>query len=176
MNKKMDNIIIDIETSGLDPIESRILAIGIVTLSDGEKVEIFMDQDEKKILSDFWEFIRKQRTENTRLIGYNIDGFDWNFLKIRSLKHNLKVNYFDRFKERVDLMRILSPVNQAWKRLDDWCDFLDIEKKSLLTGADMTSLDLNNSEHKTMVIEHLKDDLEKTKKLFYRMLDCGLIK
>jgi len=86
----MMRAVIDIETTGLNPLEDKIIAIGIYNLENGEIKILF--GEEKDILKDFWGYIEENDIE--QLIGSNLK-FDWTFLKLRSLKHRIKIKYFE---------------------------------------------------------------------------------
>ncbi|MGB8699956.1 MAG: DUF3987 domain-containing protein, partial [Thermosynechococcaceae cyanobacterium] len=76
----LSKIFIDIETTGLDPIQNRIIMIGVMD-EKGEKT-ILTDPDEKAILRKLFDLLRKNKPEC--LIGHNLVGFDIPFIMARS--------------------------------------------------------------------------------------------
>lgn len=164
----MQNLIVDIETTSLDPFEGRIIAIGLLC----DETKIFTAENERKILKDFWEHMRKIKGKDSRLVGYNIENFDWHFLKVRSLYHNVRIVHFDRYKEIFDIMTFLSSRSNGWKKLDEWCKLLSIDGKFELNGSVVPALWQNGDIEK--IKEHLKDDLEKTNSLFQKLVNCGM--
>jgi len=170
--------IIDIETTGLNPLQHRIVAIG-VKLSD--KDEIIMDESEYYLLVNFWNLVEKEGIE--KLIGFNID-FDWQFIKLRSLYHRLKVKHFRRYQGRVDLRQILNGSSGRYVKgtgLKDYCRFLGIDvPEDDADGKDVPELwkayeETGNEEYKHKICEHLRRDLERTWELYKILVDCGLI-
>lgn len=93
---------VDIETISLNPIDpkgaldalaGRVVCIGVL-IDDGVHIteNAFIDQDEKKILGDFWNSVRP----SDLLIGHNILEFDMPFIRQRcwilDLKPSREVN------------------------------------------------------------------------------------
>uniref|UniRef100_A9A7W1 YprB ribonuclease H-like domain-containing protein n=1 Tax=Methanococcus maripaludis (strain C6 / ATCC BAA-1332) TaxID=444158 RepID=A9A7W1_METM6 len=112
----MENIIVlDTETTGLNPLTDRIITIGLWHVNKFVK---FVSNDEKEMLENFWKFISEH--EISKLIGFNIN-FDWTFLKLRSMKYGIKIRYFKKYEERVDLRRILNSEPRAKGTLTDYC-------------------------------------------------------
>jgi len=119
--------VIDIETTGLDYFQDRIIAIGLAyETKEGVKLKIFIDEDEKQLLTDFWHFMEK--LDPTKIIGFNFE-FDWSFIINRSLKYKIKMRYYRRYYERVDLRKILNTNNYAKGRLIDYSELFGIEKE-----------------------------------------------
>lgn len=107
-----DYIVIDIETTGLDPEKDEILEIAAIKYSENEEKEAFCrvikvqnalkkeiveltgitdsfvsenGTDIEAALRDFWDFAGR-----ARLVGYNIS-FDMSFLRNASIEHNVKM-------------------------------------------------------------------------------------
>lgn len=127
----MAKAIIDIETTGLNPMEHRIVAIGVKL---GDRDIILMDESEYYLLVNFWDTVEKEGIE--KIIGFNID-FDWQFLKLRSLYHRLKIKHFRKYQGRVDLRQILNGSGGQYRKgtkLVDYCRFweLTFQKMTLM--------------------------------------------
>ena len=74
-------VFLDTETTGLSPLVHRIVCIGHVV---GDKEHVFMDRDEKKVLTIFLDLI----SVDDVLVGYNLR-FDVGFLTLRCIKHKI---------------------------------------------------------------------------------------
>lgn len=159
-------IIFDIETEGLDKFEDRVTAIGIKT-KDFEK--IFMNLDEKKLLQDFWDFIRIQN--NPKLIGFNSQEFDLPFLVARSLA--LRVSIVDLRYKNLDLRKLLGYGSFSKKgTLNDYAKLVGLSKLEGLTGADAVKL---WKENKLEVLKaYLLEDLRMTFSLLERLKQIGV--
>jgi len=53
----MEDVIFDIETDGLNPINNRITAIGV---KNGFGEDALIDKDEKYILEEFWQMVSRK--------------------------------------------------------------------------------------------------------------------
>lgn len=86
----LKSIVVDIETSGLNPVKDRIFAIG--TQTESVSIDIFMHQDERKILEAFVAFIKSNNPDI--LFTYNGTNFDLPFIiercQILEVKHPFK--------------------------------------------------------------------------------------
>lgn len=164
----MTYLVVDVETTGLNPLEHRIVAIGV----SGEwgNRDILMGP-EHETLKAFWKIVRK--TDRPILVGFNFD-FDWQFLKLRSLKHRLPIVHCEKYVERKDLRLILD--SDRYKKgttLDAYCEFLAIHDGDCISGADIPKL---FEEGKLDEIRaHLDYDLVKTTELLKVMLECGVL-
>lgn len=93
----------DEQRRALNPIESRILALGLRT--DGETS--IMLGEERLILEGFWTRWRATRSRGGQLAGFNIAQFHLPFLVTRSLILDVPIEPFTR-KEIIDLRERLS--------------------------------------------------------------------
>ena len=127
---------IEEDKGALSPITGRIVAIGARALKDNV---IFIDKDEKKILTDFWDYINRVSNETTypKFVGFNFN-FDIHFLIVRSLHHNIKVNKI--LKTRcIDLRGVLTNYNFYIKgKLSDYASLIGLNDKcDGMTGANI---------------------------------------
>jgi DNA polymerase elongation subunit (family B) len=73
-----------IENAALDPLTGRVLCVGVMS---EETPFILYDDNEAKLLTDFWSYVMPGR----RLIGFNSQVFDLPFLIRRSWKHSIAI-------------------------------------------------------------------------------------
>ena len=168
----MGKYIWDIETSGLAGIIDRITCISVLDLLTN-KVTTFCGEDETKILRDFWEKINGA----SEIIGFNIV-FDLPFLIQRTLINNILVcsNYHNIKKTYIRLLSIA--FFEVYARtikgtLDQWSDHLGFGNKKT-SGEEMIAF-YKNKEWKK-IKEHCEKDIIITSKLYWRLIDCRVIK
>lgn len=169
MSKVLTPIIFDIETTGLSPLDSRIVAIGIAKLP---AKQVLINEDEKAMIQEFLSFLH----ENVVLVGYNINNFDIPFITARALKHGLYEEIaIIREVYRVDLMTLVSRyllTNQKYIKLKEICQFLDIEVNDDINGNDTPQLwEQGNYQ---AIIDHCMSDIEITEKLFFKLESLAL--
>jgi len=165
----MIDIIFDIETMGLDPLNDRITAIGT---KQGKKEIIFTHEDEKVMLDEFWDYLRGWKLNEIRLIGFNSYPFDVPFLLIRSLKHNVKV--VDIRYKNLDLRRVM--INGSYKKgtLEDYAILVGHYGK--FKGMDGPVVAMLWKQGKTKeLVKYLVQDLKMTYALYQRLEEIGLI-
>ena len=100
----MMEVILDIETTGVNPCYSKIVSIGILEVGK-DTARVWMG-DEKEILlilgNYFDSLLRDHSLSDIILIGWRVEDFDIPFLQIRGLLHGIDFTYLDRLKT-VDL-------------------------------------------------------------------------
>jgi hypothetical protein len=170
--------ILDTETTGLNPMDARLVAIGIGIIHDDGVIEkvILMDDDEKQMLDEFWSWINGV----DKIVGFNTD-FDWQFLKLRSLYHRLKIKHFKKYDGRVDLRLILNSNRyQKGTKLTDYCKFfkLDIEDDDF-KGESVPELwsryEEGDMSARAEIRKHLDYDIDRTFVIYKILVECGLI-
>ena len=176
MNKKY--LLVDIETTGLDPLVNEITCIGfLVTKSKnsqqfvndikGDIITTMTDGNtEEAILEKFWDYIDKSTPDF--LVGWNIDNFDWKFLKIRSLINGVKISKYYKKKERIDLMVLLK--TPKWQSLNTYSKILFNEQK-----MQVNPIDLFRENKFEELIKYNNWDLELTRMIFDKCVSCGVI-
>ena len=157
-----DYLILDIETTGLDPLTSRITLIGCRW---SYQYKFFQKEDEKEMLRDFWNFLEEGNFDF--LVGWNIDEFDWKFLKVRSFLLEVPIKRYYKRRERIDLMWVLK--TPKLRKLEEYASLLGLKKSSenpikLFERKNFESLKAYN-----------KRDLDITFEIFKRCLENGLI-
>ena len=83
----------------LNPIDSKIIALGI---RHNNQNKVFMGEDEKKILEEFWNEWRSIKTITTKVVGFSIINFDLPFITTRSLINDVVISPF-LIKSIIDL-------------------------------------------------------------------------
>ncbi len=167
---KLHPVILDIETTGLDPFTDRIVAIGV---KRGRDVRIFTDEEESKILRDFYDYIldEKDPLRTQVLVGYNIQNFDIPFITARTLKWGYLVEAgLLRRIYRADLMTIVTRYLNTKNRnlsLRAVAEFFDIEINDDISGADVPRL--WEERNFGPIIQHCLSDLSVTGQIFERL-------
>lgn len=161
-------IIVDVETTGLDPTNSELTAIGIningkITLFCRDKNKI----TEKVILEQFWDKITEYI--NPVMIGFNFL-FDINFLRVRSQLHDVTqpvCSFSDAEVRLRDMRLILNPDKYAKGTLTTYCKKYGIADGDTTTGKEMIGFWNNNELDKIAV--HLRYDVEKELELWNKI-------
>ena len=121
-------LIIDIETTGTDPMDSRLICIGLKDpLKPEQPVQVIMREDEEEMLRYFFQYFKIGGYN--ALIGYNLV-FDYRYLWIKALDYMISCKeYHDAALH--DIMQILTQVKEAFvygvlpkSKLNDWAKYL----------------------------------------------------
>lgn len=116
----MTEIVFDISSEGLEPIQHRIIGISVKTALEER---IFTSRNEKHLLEMFWAYLKNKQFD--KLIGFNSDNFDVPFLIVRSIKHKIPIlNIRDK---SIDLRKILFGDQHRKGTLTDFQHLLGIE-------------------------------------------------
>ena len=167
----MTVVICDVETSGLDPLNNEIVAIGIRANGVSKIFARNEKTTEAEILSAFWDEL--QTIPHPILVGFNLP-FDWQMIKLRSVRHKLVIHHLDKYSERIDLRLVLNSDRYArGTKLGDYCKCFEIPDNDDIDGSQIPLLFMEGHYHK--VRAHLEADLVKTEALFKRMQECGVI-
>lgn len=162
-------VIFDIETTGLEPIVDRVICISVMDI-DSKVVFTFIDLDEKKVLTDFWNFVKS----NKMLYGFNTDCFDTPFIHVRSLINDVKVEDVYMSDLRSVLYSYHRNAENKFKkgRLADFARHFGMEVKTS-NGLEVISNwqkgDLES------IKAHCEEDIFITHVLFKRMKEKGFI-
>lgn len=155
-----------VNRAALSPVTGQVLAIGYWSKAAGCKIQGQGETlDERQLLANFWQRYRACRSENRRMVGFNIFRFDLPFMARRSWYLGVDVpdtltdqtgRYFDR--TFVDLYaRWQCGVYGESIRLDDLARFFGVGgKPDGICGADFGRL---YAEDRTAAIEYLRNDL-----------------
>lgn len=167
----MDKIIVDIETSGLEPVQNndRVTFISTIVEENGsEKILDFYDEDEKKMLTSFWDYL----DSNVSVITFNGDNFDLPFLVKRSIIHKIPIVNFSS----VDIRKILNmyTLNQntfVKGTLNDWAKCIGMEVKSEDGLECVKAFEERNWD---LIKKHCDYDAKITLELYKRLEGCIL--
>jgi DNA polymerase III epsilon subunit-like protein len=165
--------VLDIETTGLEPWNERVVCIGVRGVMDSDKTEVFFCEDEKQLLERFLAFFR--RGGFTEIIGYNLN-FDVRFIFGRCLVHEISAPYFFNcaFTDTMDNVRAVRKMYSYNKpgKLDDWLQCIfgigKLEKGDAIK-------DMFERRKFTRIINYNKNDVEMTFRLWKRIgfVLCG---
>ena len=116
-------VIINIESTGIDPLTDRLICVGLKDPSDtSEEFELFANKDERIVLKELMQFISTQGY--THFVGWNIS-FDMHFILYKCMKYALPAREFFSL-DWIDLMDIMrkgrekySYTANKFKRLND---------------------------------------------------------
>jgi len=166
----VNRCIIDVETTGLNPLDSRIIVIGCKLLDKENGEKYFQAANEKLLLKEFWDFIKEKQIKT--LIGFNVN-FDWTFIKIRSLANRIYFKWFGKYGDYKisDLRKLLNDQYKAKGKLSDYCKLFGIPHKNGLTGADVPRQFLEGKIN--LILEHLEDDIKSTYELYKIVSEFG---
>lgn len=173
----MVTYIIDLETTGLNPIEkleingireikqNKIICISILNLENNE-LKTFLGENEKDVLYDFWKYVG----DDCELIGFNIN-FDLNFLYVRSFLNNIKINIIN---EMLDVRKLIYKYSDfGVGKLSELSELTGL-KSTTSNGSQM--LELYNNKNWNEIKRHCEEDILLTKHLFDRCKFLNFIK
>lgn len=162
----------DIETNGLYSISSRVTCISLLNITTN-KITTFLGEDESVILTSFWNLIN----QDSELIGYNSDGFDWSFIVKRSIINNVKVcDNYTKIK-LTDLRKIVNQFFVTYSRqekgtLNDWAVILGFGEKTA-NGKQMLKFFADRDFES--IKQHCEEDIQLTKLLYDRCINTNVI-
>lgn len=121
-------LIINIETTGAKPWESRLICIGVMDPNVSEPVTMnFIQETEEATLQEFIVWFESMAYDT--LIGYNVS-FDYRFLYVLMQKYRFEVPAWKNLK-LIDLMQQQKQVKEAFVygmnpegKLQDWATYL----------------------------------------------------
>ena len=170
MKKLRKDVIIDIETLTLDPLDpnARVVAIG-VKCDDFDEVLVSNKEDE--LLERFWRL--SFFDGSFRIIGFNVFNFDLPYLLIRTFKYGIRMP--DIKGKTIDLRFVLSFGNKYKNgKLEDYSTlFMGKYGKKNGEGSDVETLwkEGKYEELKT----YCKNDVRLTFKIFERLVKMEVL-
>jgi len=166
-------IIWDVESTGLEPFEHRILCISIMDVNTLE-MKSFCEDDEQKILKDFFNEVK----DVIKFIGYNNQSFDFPFILQRCLFYGIKIpKPFLEITNQVDLRKhslgFFISYNKYQKgKLSQWAEKFGTPMETN-SGSMMPKLYLDKNWEE--IKKHCEEDVIITKRLLDRCKICGVL-
>ena len=153
-------LIVDVETTGAMPFNSRIICIGVLDPKQPNKPIVFFDMDEEKVVKDFVDYFRSGMYN--MIIGYNLN-FDLRFIFAKCLRYRIKFPELTT-SDWLDLMIIMRQVKQrgviSYNKpgtLGEWSEYLfGIVKKYKAKDV----VDLWKKKAYEEIIKHNREDLD----------------
>ena len=134
---------------------------------------IFQEEDEKKMLQDFWWEWKKALSPSLQVVGFNCGHFDIPFLVTRSFIHNVAIVPFT-LKSIIDLREKVNAYRYGPSRgtLKEFAKVVGIETDGT-DGSDIARLCHDKSKEK--IQEYLAKDLEITERMYKRMKETNIL-
>jgi hypothetical protein len=136
-----ESLFFDIETTGLNPKNSKIVMIGVMYLENNSfnLKQLFSEENsENQVIYEFLALLKKKKY----IITYNGNSFDLKFIKHRSKYHNLQLSLEN--KCLIDLYSIFRKNSNRFKtknlKLKTMEEFLGINRKDNISGKDFIRL------------------------------------
>jgi len=169
--------IVDIETTGISPTDSRLVCIGAKDpkFIDQEPIVFFnidLDHEEETIMA-----FKQWFTENgfTKIVGYNTD-FDYRFILALLLKYRIiwpewfKVSLFDIMDYLKKGKEGYVPTMNKVNKLDEWAEFLLGQVKLMSFEELMQAIDEKDWDR---IIEYNKIDVELEFLIWFLIIYCS---
>ena len=166
-------IIFDLESTGLEPFEHRILCITIMDIKTLE-LKSFCGEDEQQLLKDFFKEVK----DVTNFIGYNSQSFDAPFILQRCMFYGIPLTKtFLSINNQIDLRKhslgfFLSFNKYQKGKLTQWAEKFG-DKVETPNGSKMPKLFL--AKDWEGIQKHCVEDVIITHKLFLRCKLCGVL-
>jgi len=160
-------LVVDVETTGLEPWDSRLACIVAAPANDPTETYAFDHDDEAELLDAFTDAYATGDYDT--VIGYNVL-FDLRFIFARALVHNVDLNGFAHAQYQ-DLMSIMKSVGHRYSpndagTLDDWASAIFDAEKHLDSS---TIPDLYTEGRTGEIVTHCRQDVELTGRLWNRI-------
>lgn len=157
------------DRAALDATTGRVLCIGLI---EGSVWSLLKDDDEKRVLLLFWEWMKDHLHHGNTVVGFNSHGFDLPFLLRRSwllgvpVLHNVREGrYWHR--QLCDLMEVWQCGNREQRiSLDNLSKALGVGAKNG-NGKDFAALWTTD---RAKAEEYVRNDVELLKKCAERVL------
>lgn len=136
-----ESLFFDIETTGLNPKNSKIVMIGVMYYENNSfnLKQLFAEEsNEKEVIYEFLALLKN----NKYIVTYNGNSFDLKFIKHRSRYHSLELSLEN--KCLIDLYSIFRKNSNRFNtknlKLKTMEEFLGIERKDNMSGKDFIRL------------------------------------
>ena len=156
-------LIFDIETTGLDPLRSKVVTIQVKHGKDTVLWKLWEEKDEILLIKKFLDYIKNS---DESIVGYNISRFDINFLLIRMLLNGGLTDEIQKLVKRKKWID-LTEFQKNNHGMDNWLRELNIMRKSQVAGRHVPVLyDLGQYDK---IIEHAIDDLSACEEIIRKL-------
>lgn len=160
--------ILDIETTGFDPMINRITCISIMDTTTNE-IRSFYGEDEKQLLIDFWNAIEY----NFAFITFNGLNFDLPFIIKRCVINDIKV----KIGNVKDLARDVNCSEMTWNAidkgsLDAWAIIMGLGAKN---ENGLKCVEYYNNKEWNKIVDHCVNDVKITFAFWNRLKRCNVI-
>jgi len=168
----MNQVIFDIETTGLDPLFSKISCICVLDI-ETQTIESFCGSDESLILKQFWSSVNLA----TLIYNFNGDSFDLPFILQRCLINNVRVSENYPRMKFIDLRKVTTAFFVSYDKstpgkLSDWARILQIPVK---TSPGKEMIEKYYEKDWEFIKAHCMEDCQITLALYNRCKSVGLI-
>lgn len=157
----------------LNPIDSRIIAIGVQKNAD--PIQIFAGEDEGKILAEFWSLLasRPSGSGPARMVGFNIKDFDLPFLVTRSFLKGVKIHPF-LLKDVMDVREQVAAFKYGPTRgkLKEYAALLGMAVLDDMDGSQVAERYWKGELPK--IVDYLRRDVELTRAMHVRMVELRI--
>jgi len=128
-------LVLDIETTGLMPWDSRLMLIGVKDMSDPESTtQVFYDADEERTLRMFIDYFNEGGFNE--IVAYNLP-FDMRYIYAKGMRYRMPMKavtdarWTDLAWRMQQVKRHSSAMRQKAGRLEDWISYLLGEHKTM---------------------------------------------
>lgn len=172
-----ENLVFDIETTGLKPSNSQLVCIGTLkTRKDGTINETIYTK-QKHTTSQIIQHFTDQLTElpeSADIVGYNSDTFDWPYLISKSMHINDYGDTTDQLfqlknKHSHDLFKTHGKVNGKYQSLENLLKLNGLSHEVECNGSQMPQLYKNKKWE--LIHRYVREDVKKTWKLYQKLAE-----
>lgn len=161
----------------LNPIDSKIIAIGLKSTKDNSLV-ILQSDNEKEMLQQFWKIYDDFRANSpltNKIVGFNIKQFDISFLVTRSFVNGVTVVPFI-LKEIIDVRDLLTCFKRGPTRgtLKEFGEIIGVVLVEDMDGSKVA--ETYWSGNIDLIKTYLAKDIELTEKVHNKVMELGLDK
>ena len=104
------SLVLDIETTGIMPFNSRIICISAMDVNNPMDIKQFHDLDEEKMVREFINYF--DQNNFTEIIGYNV-AFDYRFIFAKMMRYGIRSAKFVG-ADLYDLMQVMKQVKTQY--------------------------------------------------------------
>lgn len=173
MTENTTHATFDIETTGLTPGTSKIVAIAITQTNSDTDVFTLKHFTEEELVEVFIDLMQRHLEDDSMIVTYNGDSFDWPFMIARSMNfddYGEKTNELFRLKEQhsFDLFKTHGQDSEGnYLKLEQLLERNGISHDVPVDGSMMS--DLVRQDEWSQITEYAREDVVKTHQLFEKI-------